>query len=61
MHITTPTASGRTLSRKSGVKSTESLRPNDGGGKVVLMQDYHEDIAAEWERRYDMKYGPGQH
>ncbi|KAI2480422.1 hypothetical protein Ptr902_08603 [Pyrenophora tritici-repentis] len=59
MHLPIPAASYQGLST-SCIKSTEDLHHDDGSGKIVLKKNYQGDVSAEWERRYDMKYGSGQ-
>lgn len=60
MHVPTQAASDRALSMTSCTKSREDLRHHDGSERTVPKKNYQRDISAEWERRYDMKYGPGQ-
>ncbi|KAK1910372.1 hypothetical protein P3342_006648 [Pyrenophora teres f. teres] len=59
IHLSIPAASYQGLSRNC-IKSTGDLRHDDGSSKFVLKQNYQGDVSAEWERRYDMKYGLGQ-
>ncbi|RMZ68573.1 hypothetical protein GMOD_00008293 [Pyrenophora seminiperda CCB06] len=52
-------ASDGTPSPGSHGTSTDDLRRNDGTSKSSLPKSYQCDVYAEWERRYEQKYGTG--